>query len=363
MAIVGSAERMAPAIDDSLETMIFSTAHDALQDAEMERDDVEGIATACSDQVDGRAISSMLTMGAAGGHLRDEVNVASSGAHALVAGYLSVASGRHDTVLVSTWGKASEGNVPLAEHLSTDPYFDRDLPLTDAAAMAMQAAALRREVPDAAEAAAAVVEKNRRETVSKVDVETSPLVAVPLRELEIPPPRDGACSFVLTSASVAARYRHPVWIEGIAWAADQYRLSDRDLVGLPHLRGATQIALSRAGRRVDELDFIEAHDYCADAEVLAYAGLGLCGLDGATAFVLGGSSSPEGAHPVNLSGGSLSGEVPFVGALARLGDLLKRLRSSTAIHNSRVWSGLLQMASGFAGQFQTVAVFSAGAAK
>lgn len=362
MAIVGSAERIGPTIEESLETLIFSTARDALEAAELTRDDVDGIVTACSDQVDGRAISSMLTTGAAGGHLRDEVNLASSGAHALVAAYLSIASGRHNTVLVSTWGKASEGNVRLAEHLSADPYFDRDLPITDVVAMAMQAGGLRQEVPDAEEAAAAVVEKNRGEIVTRVDVKASPVLAAPLRALEIPSPRDGACSFVLASASAAAKYPHPVWIEGIDWAADRYRLSDRDLVRLPHLRAAAVNALNRAGRRVGELDFIEAHDYCADAELLAYAALGLCELGGVTGFVLQGRSASDGDHPVNSSGGSLSGEVPFVGALARLGDLVTRLRSSTDNANGRVCSGLLQMASGFAGQFQTVAVFSAGAA-
>lgn len=358
VAIVGAADVIAPKIDESLESLIFSTARRALAEAEVDHDGVNAVVTACSDQVDGRAISSMLTTGAAGGHLRDEVNLASSGAHALILGYLQVASGLHDVVLVSSWGKASEGNVSLAEHLSADPYFDRDLPLTDSVAMAMQASAFRRQVTDGGQAAAAVVAKNRGE--SEAEVKASAVAASPLRQLEIAPPRDGACSFVLTSASNAARYREPVWIEGVGWSSDSYRLGDRDLVHLPHLRKAAEAALGRAGRRVDQIDFIEAHDYSADAELLAYSGLGLCDVASVPRFILDGSSGHEGSHPVNLSGGSLSGEVPFVGSLVRLGNLIRRLRNSGEDSQRSTRSGLLQASAGFAGQFQTVAVLSTG---
>ena len=50
----------------SLETLIFASASSALSDAGLERGDLDGIVIAASDQVDGRAISSMVTSGPAG---------------------------------------------------------------------------------------------------------------------------------------------------------------------------------------------------------------------------------------------------------------------------------------------------------
>src|ERR1044072_7517736 len=117
VVIAGVAASVGPVRTDSLESLIFATARAAIDNAGVALKDIDAVVTACADQVDGRAISSMVNTGAAGGHLRDEVNLASSGAHALVEGFLAVAAGRCETVLVSAWGKASEGIVSQVEHL------------------------------------------------------------------------------------------------------------------------------------------------------------------------------------------------------------------------------------------------------
>ncbi len=49
------------------------------------------------DLVNGRVISSMVTSGPAGGYMKDLLNVASSGEHALVLAYLQILSGLVET--------------------------------------------------------------------------------------------------------------------------------------------------------------------------------------------------------------------------------------------------------------------------
>ncbi len=88
--------------------MIFEAATAALADAGVERSELDGIVIAASDQVDGRAISSMLTSGPAGAYLSDEINAASSPGHAFALACMQIMSGSHRRLLVSSWGKASE---------------------------------------------------------------------------------------------------------------------------------------------------------------------------------------------------------------------------------------------------------------
>ncbi len=100
--------------EDSLETLIFRGARDALAEAGVERGELDGVVLGASDQTDGRAITSMLTSGPAGAYLNDEINVASSPGHALALGYMQILSGVHERLLVSSWGKSSESVAQLA---------------------------------------------------------------------------------------------------------------------------------------------------------------------------------------------------------------------------------------------------------
>lgn len=350
----------------SLEHLIYSAARGALEDAHLPWRDVDAIVTAASDQIDGRAISSMMNSGAAGGHLRDELNMASSAAHAFVSGYLAIASGAHSTVLVTSWGKASEGNVPYAEYLTLEPFFDRDLPLSPVAAMAMQAEAYRRGSTSLAAITGDIVSKNRanaRAGGSQLDVPSvtadevagSDIVSTPLRSLEVSPICDGAYSLLLTAEGAVEGRHPPVFVQGVGWAADGYRLSERDLVGLPHLRTAAARALGMAGREsARKADFVELHDYSAYAELAAYEALDLCLPGEAPDAVADAWQAMGGQQVVNPSGGSLSGEAPFGGVLRKLTHAVTELRGHGILADANPTTGLVQMSAGYAGQFQTV---------
>ncbi len=286
----------------------------------------------------------MLTAGPAGAYLNDEINVASSPGHALAQAQMQILAGTHSRVLVSSWGKASESaaGTQAAERLSAEPFFERDSGLSALAAAAMQAQAHRRDAGERAEAAAHAVAARNRPGVSPEQVAASALLATPLRELEIPTEVDGAFSVLLERDSDAATVR----LAGIGWRSDVGRVGERRLDRLEHLGLAAADAYGRAGVSdpAAAVDSWHLHDYTPDAEVLAYAPLGICAVDEALELALTGSPA------INPGGGSQRGEAPFGGPLRKVLEAVRRLRAG---EGSRA---VAQMSTGFAGQFQTVAV-------
>jgi acetyl-CoA acetyltransferase len=355
---IGEAHGATPPAD-SLEGLIYNAATAALADAGLERSDIDGVVLAASDQVDGRAISSMLTSAPAGAYLNEEINVASSPGHALALAYLQIASGTHRRLLVSSWGKASEtanGSTQAAEQLSAEPFFERDARIVPVAQAAMQAHLHRRSRPLAEEAAHHVAASRRGDGTTAADVAASPLIAHPLRRAEWPAEIDGAFSLVLERAE---RDSPSVVLQGVGWCADSGRLAERDLVGLPHLRRAVADAARRAGIEASPEAFgtWHLHDYTPDAELLACEAVALCADGEAPELALAGVTARTGARPVSPAGGSLAGEAPFGGPLRKLLDAVRQLRGQAGIHQVQdVSRSLVQISTGPAGQFQTVLV-------
>lgn len=344
VAVTGIAEAVGGP-HDSLETLIFRSARAALDEAGIGRADLDGVVLAASDQIDGRAITSMLTSGPAGAYLNDEINVASSPGHALALAYMQILSGTHERLLVSSWGKGSESahGVQGAERLSAEPFFERDGALSALAAAALQAERHRGDDPERARAAAHVAARNHGD-VDAATVEASDVVAVPLRALEIPAETDGAFSIVLQALDPGVA---EIVVAGVGWCSDGGRVAERDLTALAHLEQAARDAYRRA--RVDDpaaIGSFHLHDYTPDAEILAYAPLGLCDRGAELELALEGDS----ARPVNPGGGSVRGEAPFGGPLRKVLEAVRQARGG------RVERALAHMTTGFAGQFQTVAI-------
>src|ERR1700724_17345 len=158
--VIGCAIRPAIAARDrSLEEIIYDTTHQALADAALTIDDIDGIIVACNDQIDGRAISVMMASGAVGGVDRDILSTPSGSEHAFILGALRVATGQFRTQLVVAWSPTEVSSMGEAERLGADPYFHRALPLDELSAHALQASALERAQPNARIAAEAVADK------------------------------------------------------------------------------------------------------------------------------------------------------------------------------------------------------------
>ncbi|CAB4864273.1 unannotated protein [freshwater metagenome] len=336
--------------DDSLETLIFRAARAALEAAGLDRTDLDGVVLAASDQTDGRAISSMLTSGPAGAYLNDEINTASSPGHALALGCMQILSGVHNRLLISSWGKSSEspkGSQP-AERLSAEPFFERDGGSSALAAAAMQAERHRAADPARGAHAAAIVAARNHGERDLAEIEASPVVASPLRALELPTEIDTAFSIMLECPGRIAPLAN---VSGVGWCSDSSRIAERDLVGLPHLVLAGADAYARAGLGPADIGSWHLHDYTPDAEMLAYAALGLCPQGGGIDLALSGAVDRGGQFVINPDGGSVRGEAPFGGVLGKVVDAIRAVSAAGGPEHA-----LAHLTTGFAGQFQTVAI-------
>lgn len=160
------------------------------------------------------------------------------------------------------------------------------------------------------------------------DDDANPVVEGQLRRTDCGRITDGAAAVVLASEEGARRWaaarghraEHLPAIEGFGLRTDQIVLADKlaaadpDGYAFPHLRGAVADALGRAGvADVRELDLVELHDCFSITEYTILEHLGLSDPGQAWKVIEDGLIEPDGALPVNLSGGLIGAGHP-VGA-------------------------------------------------
>jgi acetyl-CoA C-acetyltransferase len=365
--VIGCAIR--PAIGGesrSLEELQYDTTQQALSDAGISIEDVDGIVVACNDQLDGRAISVMMASGAVGGVDRDILSTPSGSEHAFILGALRVATGQFRTQLVLAWSPTEASSIPEAERLAADPYFHRRLPLDELSAHAMQAAALEHALPATRDLASKVAAKNREHGARAYPQPAARPQPGPARwPLQVGAttnPVTGCVAMVLASPDfIAERRRTDVaWLRGMGWATEPSFLGDRDLSTAPALQAAAEQAYAEAGITdpVGQFDVAEITDATGYSELLAYEALGLCARRDWAARVADGTFARQGRLPVNLSGGVQTFNPVFCTGLIRLAEVANQVRGRAGTHqqdNAR--TGLAQAASGFAMQYQAAVVF------
>jgi acetyl-CoA C-acetyltransferase len=360
----------------SLEELIFRTVRSVPEKVGLGIEDVESMVISSSDQVDGRAISIMVTSGPVGAYGKDLLNAPSSGEHALAMAYLRVASGMFDTSLVVGWNKCSEPrDLSNVQNLTADYTYHRDLGLNDTISQAFQAGAYLDQYSVPEEAAARVVVKNRangarnplahlRETIALDAAVEAPYVSWPLRQMHLPPQSDGVCALLIAAEDKALELvpDGPAWINGLAWATETYWMGDRSLASMKALETAARQAYAMAGisRPADELDVMEIHDVTAYHELMAYEALGLCSPGEAHRLVLDGRTEFDGKMPVNPSGGALSANPYFATGLVRAAEVALQVMGQAGdrqVPGAR--TGLAAAHSGFACQSSSVFIMSA----
>ena len=357
----------------SLEEAVHQATHNALRDAGLAIDDIDGIVVAANDQYDGRAISIMAASGSVGGVGRDILCTPSCGEHAFVLAALRVGAGQFRTQLVVSWSSLETTTLSEAQRLGTDPYFHRQLPIDDLSSHGMQANALEARVPGARDAAIAVTAGSRKHaaiaypefSAGPVDprvIASSRVVRWPLTEGMVSKPAFAVVAVVLGSdAFVAERgIGQPAWIHGMGWATEPGFLGDRDLAELPSLRSAAQQAYGAAGITQAEsaFDVAEVADASPYQQLLALEALGLCQADAWQASIGRGDFRSGGRLPVNPSGGALSFNPVFCAGLMRIAEAGNQVRGQAGRHQvADVTKALAHGASGFAMQYNTVVVF------
>jgi acetyl-CoA C-acetyltransferase len=241
----------------------------------------------------------------------------SSGAAALHAGFMALASGKAERVLVVGCERMS--SLPAEEATGvvaglTAPE-ERALGLTMPGLAAMMARRALHEGrctrEDLAQASvhahqwgARHERAHLRTEVTVQDVLASPVVADPLRMLDCAPLSDGAAAVLL------ARGRGPARVAGLGHATDRLALASRPLLtGFAATRAAAGQAYRDAGWGPQDVDYAEVHDAFSIVALCSVEDLELC-KEGQGPAVWRGEGVPVNrggglkarGHPVGASG-------------------------------------------------------------
>jgi acetyl-CoA acetyltransferase len=192
-----------------------------------------------------------------------------------------------------------------------------------------------------------------RGEVSVEEVLASPMVADPLRLLEICATSDGGAALVLTSMDFARRHAggaEPlVTINAVSTVTPSF---PNTVIEMPNFSTDSAVALgsdadpgrgfrpsitsaayAEAGIGPEDLDLAEVYDLSSALELDWYEDIGLCGEGEAEKLLRDGETSLGGRIPVNPSGGlSCFGEAIPAQAIAQVCESVWQLRGTAAGH-------------------------------
>jgi acetyl-CoA C-acetyltransferase len=131
----------------------------------------------------------------------------------------------------------------------------------------------------------------------------NPLVAPPLRRTDCSPVSDGAAALVLSTRPSSGAAVPPVQIIGAGQASDFLPAGKRDPLAFRGTEAAWSKAMTMAGLRLDDLDFLEIHDCFTIAELNLYEVLGITERGKGKQALDEGRVFKDGRLPVNPSGG------------------------------------------------------------
>lgn len=266
-----------------------------------------------------------------------------SGGLALRQGFIEVASGMSDVVLVGGIEKMTDvgGNeATYALGTAADQEYEGFHGLTFPGLYAMMAVDHMHRHGTTREQLAMVAVKNHEngsrnplaQFPFKITVDAvlkSVLVADPLRILDCSPITDGAAAVILCPADMARKLKKPVVrIAGSGQATDTIALSSRkDLSWMESTHLAAKAALAQAKRKVEDMDLFEVHDCFTIAEIMIVEALGLVKKGQGGKAVEDGLTTAGGKFPVNASGGLKAKGHP-VGAtgVAQAVEVVEQLR-------------------------------------
>jgi acetyl-CoA C-acetyltransferase len=266
-----------------------------------------------------------------------------SGGLALRQGFMAVASGMHDIVVVGGAEKmtdVSDEESATIQSSAADQEWETVLGATFPALHAMIARRHMYEHGTTREQLADVAVKNHRHgsmnpkaqfqrEISRETVLGSPIVASPLRMFDCAPSSDGAAAVVLCPLDDAKKYTDvAIEIIGSGQASDSLALHHRkDICTMESTRMAAKRALAMAGITHKDVDLAEVHDNFTISEILAIEDIGFFKKGEGGKATEAGLTGLSGEIAVNTSGGLKARGDP-VGAtgIAQVVEIVTQLR-------------------------------------
>jgi acetyl-CoA C-acetyltransferase len=300
-----------------------------------------------------------------------------SGGLALRMGFIEVASGMSEVVLVGGVEKMTDVNGHEATYAlgtAADQEYECYHGITFPGLYALIARAHMEKYGTTRQQLAMVAVKNHdngslnplAQYPFKVSVEAvlnSVMVADPLRILDCSPITDGAAALILCPVETAKKLKKPVVkITASGMATDTIALSSRrEITWIESTYQAAKRAYAMAGKKPEDIDVVEVHDCFTIAEICVMEALGLVEKGKGGKAVEDGLTSLHGKIPINTSGGLKAKGHP-VGAtgVAQAIEIVKQLREEAGprqVKGARV--GLTQNMGGSGGS-SIVHIFERG---
>jgi acetyl-CoA C-acetyltransferase len=240
-----------------------------------------------------------------------------SGALAFRMGFIEVASGLSDIVLVGGVEKMTDCEDPTyalaaASDMEGEAVFGATFP----ALYALIARAHMERYGTTREQLAAVSVKNHKNGTKNPDAQFprevtmeqvlgSVMIADPLTILQCSPISDGAAVAILAPVDMAKKMtKKVVRVIGSGVASDTIALHSRsDITCLDAVRLSAESAYKMAGKKPKDIQVCEVHDCFSIAELLAIEELGFVKKGESGPFVAAGKTEIGGEIPINTSGG------------------------------------------------------------
>lgn len=374
VAIVGVAQtRFSPKrADVNVAELAYEVIERVLDDTGLQIEKDISNSISCSHDIwDGQTISNIGITDVIGGHLRNEEKMAMDGSTAVYYGTIGILSGEFDCTLLLAHTKMSQTNRNIVNNDAFDPIYTRMLGFDYTSAAALQARRFIHKYGITPAQTARVVVKNLKNALSNPlahnkgdyavdDVLASPIVADPLRAMDIAPDTDGAVAMIIASEKKALEITDsPVWVRGMGTCYDAHYLGDRDLSECMALEKAADQAYRMAGinNPRKEIDVIELGEEFSYQELLWLEGLGVCEQGKGGMLIDSGVTAMDGDLPVNPSGGLLAGVPANVMGLNRVAEAALQIMGKADGHQvNDVKTVVAQGHSGFCGQHHCVIV-------
>ena len=344
----------------SYKEMMFEAAQKAYQDAGIEAREIDSFVTCAEDLNEGLSIFDEYTPDQLGAVQKPMHTLTQDGLHGIADAVMQIQSGLVETVVVEAHSKASNLMTPgwLVDY-ALDPVYNRPLGFNPHALAGLEMNLFLHETGITPDQCAHVVAKNRTNALRNPiaayplnmkpdDVDASPYLFYPLRDAERAKTADGCVVVVLARNTKAQTARRkPIWVGGVGFANDSPTLESRDWHRAEYIRVAAEMAYRQAGiqKPASEIHLFEVDDTYAYKELQHLIGLGLYPSvkdAGRAAHI--GETKPNGATPVNVSGGALGmGSTLEASGLYRVVELVLQLRGEAGarqVQNAKV--GLAQ---------------------
>lgn len=371
--IIGCAESDFKTREDelNLEELVFLTAKRALKDAGMEKDQIDTVIQAGDDVLDGININHAYQVEPAGAYLKEESKVEEDGAFALFYGLCRLATGNFNTALIIGYSKSSESSLELMDnpklqtspeasgnwyyHTQLDPFYLRPLGLDLVSYHAMQYQQFLAQSILSVEDIARITIKNKQAGLknpnslyagefSMNDVLSSPEIASPVREIEVPKMTDGVSAIIIASEKWAKENKKDgVCITGVGSASDAYYPGYRDSNNSVTSRLAKQKALAMANKKITDIQLAELYELFAFQEAMLYRDIFEWKDPEIQEKLQSNYTAADGGLPVNASGGITCAHPILAAGLSRIihaSKLMRQKNLDTALTHSQSGLGM-----------------------